>query len=120
MTTLYQIKGIHKTTQKDNWENGCHGDCSSFYINETLSAKTLQELIEKFKSFVGSEHVVFFDEEPNRIDIQRTENADGYDPSESEVTDWKAGNCDMYICDYSTYVEQVTSIPADLSEFFPV
>ncbi len=113
---MYQIKGIHKTSQKDNWENGCSMGSQAFYIDISLSAETLPELIEKFKSFVGSEHLVFFEEEPNRIDIQRTENVDGYDPSESEIELWKAGDVDMYLSDYSAYVELVQ--PADLSEYF--
>ncbi len=113
---MYQIKGIHKTSQKDNWKNGCSLESQTFYIDVNLSAETLPELIEKFKSFVGSEHLVFFEEEPNQIDIQRTENVDGYDPSERELTAWKDGEVDLYLADYTAYVEFVK--PADLSEYF--
>jgi hypothetical protein len=110
MTTTYEITGFHKNIERDNWENGCVGDCQSFFIPMHIKADSLAGLKSKILSFVGAtDDAMECDscDEIGRIDIQKTENDYGEDPSSCEESAFKAGEIDLWLACYTCYVELV-------------
>ena len=118
MPPRYEIAGFHKTAELDDFENGCTGQGSDTYIDSRMHADTLQELQEKIYSFTGckpEDQKLDACEETGRIDCGVMENADGISPTERELDAWRRGECKLWYCVYTAYVEQVSRIPASLT-----
>lgn len=110
MNTTYEITGFHKHIERDNWENGCVGDGHSFFIPMHIKADSLADLKNQILSFVGAPDSAMdcdAGDEIGRIDIQKTENDYGLDPTSREESAFKAGEIDLWLADYSCYVEHV-------------
>ena len=111
MTTTYEITGFHKHIERDNFEKGCIGDCQFFFIPMHIKADSLADLKSQILSFVGApDDAMECDacDETGRIDIQKTENDDGLDPTSCEESAFKAGKIDLWFAYYSCYVERET------------
>lgn len=112
---MYMIKGIHKFSELDNWENGCEGVGNDDYINYTLQSETLEGILKQLGEFCDS-----FDWELNscdeigRVDIQVYESADGCKAIERELEEWKKGEYDLWLCTYTAYI--VKCEPVNLLE----
>lgn len=108
----YEIKGFHKIIERDNWKDGCQMQGGfNTWIDCPLQAETIDDLKEQILSFVGAgpdAMEVDACDEAGRIDVQKTENDDGYDPSYSEMVAWKAGRIDLWAVTYVCYVERVS------------
>ena len=108
----YEINGFHKMAELDNWEEGVQFEYGySTWIDCHISADTVSELQSKIIVFLDVDAgAITLDacEEAGRIDVQKTENADGYSPTASETEYWKAGIIGLYCVTYSCYVEKVT------------
>jgi hypothetical protein len=111
MKTTYEINGFLKYAERDNWENGCLGGGQEFWIDMRLSDSSISGLKNKILSFIGApDDAMDCDacEEAGRIDIQKTENDDGLDPSSREEAAFKAGEIDLWAATYTCHVERVT------------
>lgn len=112
----YTINGFLKHSEIDNFENGCTGEnAQTTWIETRLSADNLPDLVALAENFTGHEWTKD-DIEPGRMDFSGMENANGMPPSDREYDEWKAGKIDLYLCDYSAFVESCEV--ADLSSLF--
>lgn len=111
----YEINGWVKTIERDNWRDGCHGGANCFGGNDIFKGDTAEDAIQKACNFVGVDYEdidLNACEEAGRVDINLTENADGYPATPSEIEAWKAGEIDLWLANYTFYVEFVTRNPA--------
>ena len=110
MKTTYEIVGFEKIAELDNYENGCIGKGSATWVDCRIHADTIDRLKKKILSFIGAEpDAMEIDacEEAGRIDVHKTENADGCDPTAQESAAWKAGELDLYAVTYTCMVQKV-------------
>lgn len=105
----YQIDGFLKHAEKDDYENGCTGEYTSDYIKHQITGFTLAELIEKCQSFTQGELCEDLIE-PNRLDFQVMEDGGWYPATEKEMEQWKRGEIDLYLCEYSAIVTKVEDV----------
>ena len=116
---MFEISGFHKIAELDNFEEGCIEGINDSYFDMHISAQDVPALVKQIISFIGAEDdSVSLDscEEVGRIDIQKTENAEGNDPTARELSDWKAGRINLYAVTYTCYVEEVTRNRVKLSD----
>ena len=116
----YQIDGLSKFWEEDNWESGCDPETShSDYIDLKFTAKTIKDVISKVSEFlsVGLDGIELNSlDEDGRIDFAGLENESGNKPSPSELEKWKLGKFKLYYVVYTGVVTSVVvvKIPQDL------
>ena len=119
---MFIVRGFFKQADEDVWNDGCQlGTGMCFESGHpTWSSETLEGIVKELMDFlcVEDKDAVLLDacEEIGRIDIQRTENAEGYDPSENEIEKWKKGECKMWLADYSFRLEKIETVSAVTGE----
>lgn len=110
---MYVISGFHKSTEQDDYENGCIGNGSDCFIDYQIKTATLNDMKTKIASFIGCE-VSDLDldscDEVGRIDCGRTENGEGYEATKDEVGAWKAGKHVLYYAVYTCFVMQCNPV----------
>lgn len=112
---------IIKFVERDNFENGRVADTAQVgSIDVEIKGKNKAAFIANLLEFCNCDESALTidpcDDDPSRIDVQTTENDDGRPPTESQLTDWKAGRIDLWAVTYTAYVEEVTRRPANLLE----
>ena len=110
-TVKYIINNIYKMAEKDSFENGCDFTSSqTSLIDLKIESCSLSEVIEEFMSFVSCDDkksvIIDSCDEDGRIDIQVTENGEGYTPSPYQIEQWKKGEFDLYAVTYTAQVEK--------------
>ena len=114
MTTKYQIKGLLKFAELDNYENGCDPDTSTTqYIELTFVGDTAEQAIQECAKFFGiSEEGIERNacDEDGRVDFARTETEDTDEPSKAELKSFERGEIDLYYCVYSGTVEKIETV----------
>ena len=113
MQTLYRVKGFIAHSEPDNFENGCSGKGESRHNDDfVLVAATLAELVEMLASeFCCGIDCVELDacETLGRIDVQ-VHQRDAFIVAkipDDVLVRWHKGSIDLYLTDYSFYVERV-------------
>ena len=116
----YQIDGLSKFWEEDNWERGTISDTEqSSYIEVKFEAETIKGVISKVSEFlsVGLDGIELNSlDEDGRIDFAGLENRSGNKPSSSELKKWKLGKFKLYYVVYTGVVTSVVvvKIPQDL------
>lgn len=114
MSAKYQIIGLLKFAELDNFENGCDPDKgTSQYIELTFTGKTAEAAIQAAAEFLGiKEDGIERNacDEDGRVDFARTENEDTDEPTAAELEAWKRGEIDLYYCVYSGIVEKIETV----------
>ena len=110
---MFIISGFHKSTEQDDYENGCIGNGSDYFIDYQIKTATLDDIKAKIASFIGCE-VSDLDldtcEEVGRIDCGRTETEDGDEADKAQIDAWKDGNLVLYYAVYTCYVMQCNPV----------
>ena len=115
--TTYQINGLLKFTEQDDYENGCDPDtATSFEVDVKFTGKSAMEVIEKAAAFLGVEtkgenNGVELNacDEKGRVDFAKMEDADSTTPNKTQIAAWKKGREKLYYAVYSARVEKVTT-----------
>ena len=119
----YEATGWIKFAEEDVFSEGCQlGTGSSDSSTEPVfTGKTVEEVIQKCLEFVGvpepnSEDAIERDacDETGRLDIAHMETADGIEPTERQLEDWKAGQYRLWYVVYIFYIEAVSREPVSL------
>lgn len=110
----YEITGFTKVSEQDNFDQGILAGRQEYWIDYPIAKDTKEEFISAVKYFLGDAIEIDFNacDEEGRIDIQLTENDDGFSPSISEWERFKAGEIDLWAVTYIAYCESVTRTPA--------
>ena len=101
---------------KDHYETGCECNGHESIVSLTFSGNTLDELYTDIKEFFGLAGLdCVLDassdlDETNRIEIQVLENGSGTEASDNEIDLWKAEKIELYACNYTLYVYEVTPV----------
>ena len=112
---MFTISGFHKITEQDDYENGCIGNGSDSFIDYQIKTATLADMKEKIASFIGCKvEDLELDacDEVGRIECGKTENAEGYEATESEIASWREGNTVLFYSVYTCYVMECTAVSA--------
>ena len=113
----FAIFGIHKTSELDVFEHGCTGPLTCAFIDLTFYDKTLVGLVSQIENMTGAKFAPEqIDGEQNRLDFQSLEGGEAFPVSPRELSLWKKGQFDAYVCTYTVYVKVVDD--ADCSELF--
>ena len=109
---MYEVNGWLKFGGRTYYETGCDpNECVHFGGNESWSAETVPELLNKLRGFVcvDDDYGIELDacDEDGRVDIQVLEIAEGYTASERDIELWKWGQRALWACTYTFMVEQV-------------
>jgi hypothetical protein len=105
---MYRVSTILKHAEKDNYKEGCDPSTSQLMDFElNIKRPTLDALFKELKIYLGE----YFQIDPcgdaaDRVDFTRTENERGEEPTESELEQWKKGNLDLWLVDYTCYIEK--------------
>lgn len=124
MPTIYACTWAEKVVRKDDYEHGCD-DNGTWVLAEkqNIVADSLTKLIEAIGNQFGLKiDDIFLDEDDGLVDyigFNRMEDADGCEPTPGMEFDWKIGNKELWLADYTFGVEkrEVSSISA--AEFAP-
>lgn len=112
-----RISSIIKHATITSYENGCDFDhCVGSLPQVLISTPDMAEeeaqkhIIDQAACFIGANpsEVIYYEEEPDRFDLQVLECEEGSPASELEIELWKEGKEKLYHCDYSFYVERIT------------
>lgn len=110
---MLEVNGCLKMSEQDDYNEGCLMETSqNSFIDYQWKARTKEEMIQQLMDFVGvtkEDDAVELDAcgQQGRIDISRTENAEGFEPSKSQQDAWKRGNEKLWYVTYSFQVEEV-------------
>jgi hypothetical protein len=112
----FELRNIFKLSEEDNYEEGCLPQTAQdSMIAGPIAGDSLAELLKRFADMVGGDvsDIVInpCDDDPSRIELQTTENADGYAPTAQENADFAAGKINLYAVTYTAYVEEVIRTP---------
>jgi hypothetical protein len=111
----YQIRGLWKRAEVDDYEQGCIGPSADHWIDLQFTAADIPATIKKAADFVGVDSDgIELDacDETGRIDFARTETDDGSELTPAEVAKWKAGELRAWYCVYTGYLEKVETVSA--------
>jgi len=130
-TLRYACTWIDKEVCKDSFEHGCEVQRTCVLNEATIvTAPTLRELLEAIKArFCLHGDLADFSFEDadehnaatglERLDYGQLEDADGGEPSDTDLARWRTGELEfLYACDYTFSIErrQVTGIDAKEAE----
>jgi hypothetical protein len=104
---MFIISGFYKTTEQDDYNEGCIGNGSDTFIDYQIKTATLADMKDKVASFIGCKvEDLELDacDEDGRIECGKTENAEGCEASESELASWREGNTVLFYSVYTCYV----------------
>ena len=110
MSIKLVISGFYKNSMDDHYLNGSDNDTSNnHFIDLTITAKDQEELISNIKEYLDFEEYQIdpCEDEPNRLNFEILECAEGSRASPLEIQLWKEGKGKLYHCNYSCYVEIV-------------
>ena len=114
-TSRWEADGWMKDAQPDDWNEGEDPDPKHGFATcgpERFSGNTPEELVDELMKFCGVDDrksvSVNCCDVPGRIDIERIENDEGYEPREFELADWKAGKIKLWAVRYSFQAQFVT------------
>jgi hypothetical protein len=114
---MLEITYIHYDMEEDSFEEGCIASYRSDGYSFKIEAETPEALYTKIMAQFDVDRDsldINACEEAGRIDVQRTEDAEGNQASATQIEQWKRGELKLYLADYSVYVEEVTRKPATL------
>lgn len=104
--------GYIKFSEEDNWENGCIGNSSSYFVNYNIRGSK-EEIIRQIQDITGEISTDNFDfnscDEQGRIDIQIQENENGERLTEKEWEQFKSGEINTYLSTYSFQFYKLSS-----------
>jgi hypothetical protein len=112
---MFTITGFHRSTEQDDYENGCIGNCSDNFYDLRLQNATISGLLEKIAHHHGcTVPMLELDacDELGRVEFGRTENVEGYEASESELASWREGNTILFYAVETCYIMQCKPVSA--------
>ena len=112
----YIKASVHKMIQKDDYENGCNFDCTDFGMIEQFTFDTIDEAIKKLESYYGKMELI-----DDHLVYSRLENSMGYEASNTEMEAWKLGQKDLWLADYTFFLQEITQsdiMEESLTPFF--
>ena len=107
----YECDGAVKHSEVDDFDKGCSpdtGQLSNYGIK--FSSTSLRGLVQSICDHHDVERsACLFDscEEIGRLDVQVLENYEGLAASPGEIANWRQGNCRLWACTYTYWVERV-------------
>jgi len=114
MNTKYQIKGLLKHVELDNYQNGCDPESyTTRYVELTFVGNTAEQAIQECAKFLGIEPDAIERnacDEDGRVDFAATETTDTSKPSKAEFKAFERGEIDLYYCVYTGVVERVQTV----------
>lgn len=110
---------IFKYVETDNYENGVTESGRDLGLIQTFT-------VEHFSSLLGQLSFYYDLNNPginetlenmeNYLSFSRHENEDSFIPTEKQYLDFKHGKIDLYIANYTIFVEKIISIDFDYYE----
>ena len=114
--TRYQIKGLLKFAEEDNYKDGCLPDTATHYsVDYTFNGTSKEEVIKKVADFLGvGEDGIERNacDDKGRIDFALMEDDEGTSPSKSQIDAWKKGRERLWYVIYTGHLEKVTLVSA--------
>lgn len=103
MNTYYKCL-VTKHIEKDIFNEGCQPETfQDFGVIDSKQSSTIETLIKLLKN--DYKNIIIDD---GFFMSQKTENADGYEASGSQVSEWKKGNVELWSATYNFYVTKIT------------
>lgn len=118
---MFEVNGWSKFVEEDIFAEGCIPETSCYYSDKTMrfQASTVDDLIKSVMEFVGCANRAEVEldacDEAGRIDIQMLESDEGNPASPREIEQWRAGNCRLWLANYTFYAEFVDRHPVTLA-----
>lgn len=109
----YQLEILEKFSVVDDYEEGEIGEEFNYFISETITGGSIQELIAKGIEFVGGAPDCYStDIEPEfgRIDFQTMETPLGVEPSGAELKLWQEGKLKLWACYYIGIISELNAV----------
>lgn len=105
---IYVVHCYEKGATVDDYQKGALLDTESYFAMDiTVRDASLSKALEEMANMLGMD---FKPEDADicdgRVTLSRTENAEGYEPTERELESWRAGHTRMWIADYSCWIEK--------------
>lgn len=109
---MYVCTYVRKDITEDNYEKGC-SLTSKCVLSEAilLTSGTLKGMIEEIKKRFGLKMDELFmpEDDSSYIGFNRLEKA-GKEPTEEDLEEWRKGNLQLFLADYTFSVEKRESI----------
>lgn len=113
----YQLYLMDKSATVDNYQEGETDEGNNFWIGETLTGDTIEEVIRKACDFVGGDfdgvdkcYSIEIDAELGRIDFQTMENDNGDIVTEAELELWRNDQTRLWACYYTGTISEVKAV----------
>ena len=116
----FYVSDMLKIADRDNYKTGTDPSSSitdAYKINKKFSS--FSELTDYFmKNYLTNQinNWGIFGDEDGRIKVQQYENDGGEEANQKELKEWKAGLIDLWLCNYSIYVEIMSNGRAPTSD----
>ncbi|AMQ66662.1 hypothetical protein FDG96_gp03 [Bacillus phage Mgbh1] len=111
---MYKIVGLMKFVEQDDFSRGCLPETAQHAeIDVSFSGATKQEAINRLLDFYGVDHdsiVLDSCDITGRIDVQVLENSHGLVACESEIEQWKSGQCVLWLATYMHTLYKVETV----------
>lgn len=118
--TRYLISSYHEI-YRDDYNEGESDRVNEYDLDQIVTADTPMEALETYyrdtlnRKFPNPEYLMLDDEKANVIYDSSLEDEDGFQPSESEIAEWKEGKRMLYANNATIHVNEI--VPVDLTEF---
>lgn len=110
----YQINGLLKLAEVDNYEEGCDPKSTQMIeVDLTFTDSTVEGVIRKCAEFLGVDNDGIEKnacDEDGRVDFQLMETEESYQPSKSQIEQWKRGTLRLWAVTYTGMVERVETV----------
>ena len=112
---MLECNYVIKMVESDHYENGCTGKVSDCSYQYKIQGESLDDILKKITEHTNclKADIMVGEFETNRIDVTVMETGDCNAPSSKDMLEWKAGNIELYVVDYSFYFDEVSKTPAN-------
>lgn len=116
---MYMITGFLKSSEQDDYNEGCIDGVTQYYIDHIIRSDTIDGLKQQIASFVGCDVGDLESDacdEIGRIDASRTETVNGDEPTKFELEEWKRGKETLYYANYTAIVMECNPVSVSKSK----
>jgi hypothetical protein len=115
-TTRIESGKAYYDSEEDVYTEGCIPNSGNGGVLDIqFKGDTVEDVIEQIKDYYGEDGMEINScDEPGRVDIHRLETADGIEPSERQLQQWREGDFRLWLCSYTYYITQVTRQPIEI------
>tara|TARA_R110000868_G_scaffold33755_1_gene122212 strand:- start:7037 stop:7381 length:345 start_codon:yes stop_codon:yes gene_type:complete len=98
------IREFYKTSEEDNWQEGCIGNMEDSIVDLQVSADSQKELMEKASEILGSSYNEIDEDDDSKINFETIEDEHGLAATGEEMDQWKQGKLRLWHCTYTAFV----------------